>query len=287
VKRILKWLQLELFGSDPEIQPQPTSLVPETRGEIQPLVWAALLQNRKRPIVIEFSRRSTQSWNVTWNRKIGLIRIRAPALLRDAPLEIAQALITWAEIVATSKKTVETQTLRRHSEGKVRAFLDQANHQGKPGELLKLKASRALKRMQPQGRHHDLLTVFKHINDLYFEGRLKAELTWSARVGGLSTHCERPHPDGSRYHLITISRGYDSPDVTLNILGGVVYHECLHIVHPPLVGEGRRVVHGRDFRRAEKAYQHYEEWMRWHRHGLHLSLRRLRRQEAKTLKTQR
>jgi hypothetical protein len=43
-----------------------------------------------------------------------------------------------------------------------------------------------------------------------------------------------------------------------------VYHECLHIAVPPAIRDGRRVVHGREFRRREKEYRFYEEWRRWH-----------------------
>jgi glycine cleavage system aminomethyltransferase T len=38
---------------------------------------------------------------------------------------------------------------------------------------------------------------------------------------------------------------------------------------------GRRVVHGRDFKRLEKKYIFYEEWMDWHRKVLPLNLRKI------------
>ncbi len=108
----------------------------------------------------------------------------------------------------------------------------------------------------------------------YFGGVLQARITWSRRWGGLSTQSTQQDAAGRPYALITVSRGYDHPSATPEIVAGVVYHECLHIIVPPELRNGRRVVHGAEFRRREKQYRHYELWRQWHARMLPGILRR-------------
>jgi hypothetical protein len=54
----------------------------------------------------------------------------------------------------------------------------------------------------------------------------------------------------------------------------VVHHECLHVVVPPQEGKGRRVVHGREFRRREKEYRFHDAWRKWHAEKLPGIIRR-------------
>jgi hypothetical protein len=207
--------------------------------------------------------------------------LEIPALLANAPLAVKQSLLQWAVLVSrrNAKKNPEVKAERRRLEADIRAYLQA------PGDTLgpKLQARqsarnhRRLSRLVPQGRHHDLSASFQRVNAAYFENALKANVTWSARLGGLSTHTLASDGQGLPYHLISISRGYDSTEVTPEILDGVMYHECLHAVIPPVVRNGRRIVHGPEFRKRERAYAHFEVWRNWHRDGLPKSLRRIRR----------
>jgi hypothetical protein len=132
--------------------------------------------------------------------------------------------------------------------------------------------------IRPVGKVHDLDKVFAAINETYFQGELQARITWSNRVGGLSFHSKRKDPlTGEEVNLISISRGYDFENCPLYAVAGVVYHECLHIVIPPVVVNGRRVVHGRNFRQRERRYIYYEQWIRWHKEVLPKNIRMLRK----------
>src|SRR5690606_24592863 len=98
------------------------------------------------------------------------------------------------------------------------------------------RAARRLKRLNPVGRHHDLTAILAAVTAEYFADIpevAQARITWSARWGGLSTQSTAHDEHGRPYPLLSISRGYDHPSVTPEIVGGVVYHECLHIVIPP------------------------------------------------------
>ena len=103
-------------------------------------------------------------------------------------------------------------------------------------------------------------------------------ITWSNRKGGLSYHRKLQDPaTGENFHLISISRGYDFPNCPPYAVAGVVYHECLHIVNPPIVKNGRRIVHGKDFKTAERRYREYEKWTKWHAEVLPKNVRAMNR----------
>jgi len=127
------------------------------------------------------------------------------------------------------------------------------------------------------GRHHDLQPIFDHLNEVHFLSALNAVVRWSPRVGGLSTHRLVPTTEGP-CHLITIGRMYDDPDVPVFALEGVMFHEMLHITHPPRSGRGfRRNVHHADFRRAEKAFPGYAQWREWEIRETPKLLRKMRK----------
>ncbi len=130
--------------------------------------------------------------------------------------------------------------------------------------------------IQPKGEHYDLEEVLAAVNETYFNSELQCKITWSNRIGGQSFHSIRKDPLSEKpFHLISISKGYDTKNCPFYAIAGVVYHECLHIKIPPKIVNGRRVVHGRDFKRLEKKYIFYEEWMDWHRKVLPLNLRKI------------
>ncbi|MCI6874264.1 MULTISPECIES: hypothetical protein [Hallerella] len=132
--------------------------------------------------------------------------------------------------------------------------------------------------IRPVGNVHDLNKVFAAINETYFQGELQARITWSNRVGGLSFHSKRTDPlTGEEVNLISISRGYDFENCPLYAVFGVVYHECLHIVIPPVMENGRRIVHGKNFRQRERRYIYYEQWIKWHKEVLPKNIRMMRR----------
>jgi hypothetical protein len=207
-----------------------------------------------------------------------------------APLSVKSALFDWAMLLRKSgrKHGSEMKILKRKLEECVGNYLKnpltflgrRMEPDSEKNQIIRSilkKNARKFHSLKPQGKHHNLEDIFHRINREYFQGKLNARLTWSSRLGGLSTHTVEQDGEGNNYNLITVSQGYDFKDVPVEIVGGVVYHECLHIVIPPRITNGRRIVHGRDFRRREKAYRYYSEWAGWHRHELWKKLKTLRR----------
>ncbi|GEM_PF-1380605 len=245
--------------------------------------FAELCRGPYAHIEVTVKKRLWESWRVAWTRRHEALRLDVPLILEEAPLAVKQSVLEWAVLVTRrgGKRDPVLRARRAELEALIREHLRAPAQAGNaPSRAAKLRLARNRRRvenLEPKGAHHDLDAAFRAVNARYFEGRLEARLTWSARLGGLSTHSVSQDGSGAAFHLISISRGYDSAEVTPEILGGVVYHECLHIAIPPRREGGRRVVHGPDFRRREREYEHFEIWRRWHRDGLPRALRRLRR----------
>jgi hypothetical protein len=277
--------QLSLFDQAPVEAPAVAPHFPAAGGNPS---FQELCRGPFAHIRVEGNKRLWESWRVAWQRRDESLRLAVPALLEEAPREVKLALLEWAVLV--SRRNHRRDATLRARRGELETLIREHLHKpvsgdgprgGGAAQLRLARNRRKMARLRPGGAHHDLEGVFRSVNERYFQGSLEARLTWSARLGGLSTHTMAHDGEGNPYHLITISRGYDDPEVTPEILGGVVYHECLHIAIPPRRENGRRVVHGPDFRKREREYAHYEIWRRWHRLGLPKALRRLRRQDAR------
>jgi len=240
-------------------------------------------------IQICLSKRMRNSWRIDWMVGQSLGRITAPAILELAPAYVKRALLDWAELMKKRKSNkLEYKLAKKKTERIVWEYLhDPLNDKfgskdnlDREGKIIlahaKNKNLKKINGLQAEGKAHNLNEIFDHINNDYFNNKLKARLTWSSRVGGLSTHVIEQDSNGDQYHLISISQGYDFPDVSLDIVGGVVYHECLHIDIPPFYRDGRRIVHGSEFKRREKQYKFYNEWISWHNTQLVKKLKTLR-----------
>ncbi|MEM7582411.1 MAG: hypothetical protein AAF560_03445 [Acidobacteriota bacterium] len=122
--------------------------------------------------------------------------------------------------------------------------------------------------LRPVGRTLDLRNLRDEINQQYFDGKLSVDITWgrafrrrSRRRGcgfsvRLGTYTERDQ-------LVRIHRCLDQATVPQYVVAAVVYHEMLHAAIPPVVKNGRRHVHTREFRRRERLFQHHQRAERW------------------------
>jgi len=111
----------------------------------------------------------------------------------------------------------------------------------------------------PRGRYHDLEEIFEDLNARYFEGSLaRPRLSWSqTKTRRVLGHHDHVHG------TIIVSRTLDSASIPKLVLEYVLYHEMLHVKHPPkLVGE-RTIYHSAQFRDDEKRFHQVEEATRW------------------------
>ena len=123
--------------------------------------------------------------------------------------------------------------------------------------MLDNKKKRGHKRMlPPRGRAHDLDALFDRLNADYFGGALpKPALGWSPQASKTRLgHYDLAHD------AIVISGVFDSPSVPALAVEYVLYHEMLHIKHPPqLRNGGRRCAHTREFRADERRFANIDE----------------------------
>ena len=119
-----------------------------------------------------------------------------------------------------------------------------------------------------QGSIYDLREIFDSVNAGYFEGGVTASIGWGKRNSRrivrkrtLGTYCRQTNS-------IRINPVLDKKSVPLYFVKYVVHHEMLHSVVRESGKNGRRSVHGPQFRKRERLFREYEKAVRWEkRHG--------------------
>jgi hypothetical protein len=106
------------------------------------------------------------------------------------------------------------------------------------------------------GSHHSLDESFDRVNVRYFKSQMaKPELCWSPVRARrlLGSYHER------RDRLI-ISQLFDSPRIPAFVLDFLMFHELLHkFLGIGKRNDGKRLVHGRDFRKLERQFERFDE----------------------------
>ena len=128
--------------------------------------------------------------------------------------------------------------------------------------------------LAPRGRVHDLAEIYAALNARWFARAVHARIGWGRRSAGGR---RRSIKMGVYFHdlkVIRIHPALDEPRVPRYFVEMVVFHEMLHQVHPPAVdAAGRRIVHGAEFRAAERRFPGYARARAWEKAHLHLLLR--------------
>lgn len=223
-------------------------------------------------VTIHYAPRLRKGWRARFHKMTEHTDLTLPAYMEKPEFHVVRALVMdWAHY-ARRRKTQQNCDRLRDLEKKIWSATEQIL-----ADLgLKGVGTQRIPPIRPQGRVHHLDQVLEAVNQTYFKGELKCRITWSGRKGGLSFHTTRTDAlKGETVHVISISRGYDNVNCPEFAVAGVVYHECLHIVIPPVLKNGRREVHGKAFRQRERLYLFYEDWLKWHRNILPRNVRML------------
>jgi hypothetical protein len=179
----------------------------------------------------------------------GTVFVSLSDLLQPAPAHVMEAL-AWLLLCRLYRLSAPEGASRRWQEWAQSAEVSSQAHQRR-------KSKRRKRLVHPEGEHYHLQEIFRQLNDEYFAGNLKeAFIGWSLRPG----YRVLGHHDQA-YNAISISSVLDSPKIPRLFVEFVVYHEMLHIVHPPRMENGRRQIHPKEFRQAEKQFRHYKEAM--------------------------
>ena len=123
------------------------------------------------------------------------------------------------------------------------------------------------------GKFYDLGKIFARLNTKYFENTLnQPAIKWSGRAN----RRRLGHFD-SRKVEITINKILDQPSVPYFVVEGIVYHELLHMVHPVKNHNGRRIIHGRNFKIDEQKYENHRNLQNWIRTDFPIILKKQRK----------
>jgi len=220
-----------------------------------------------------------KSWRVKVVFKTGERTLTVPPILSNPPQEIKEALVRWAMLPmgARARRSKEFAKIKRDLEDKIRAYMESC---GVPKERIS-KVNPIVFEHQTKGFNYDLQELFDTVNRAYFRGEIKSYIRWGHNASRTSYQTTRVDKDGNPFNLITISGVYDSPLVPEHVIYGIIYHEMLHIAIPPRTVNGRRVIHGRDFKIAERKYPFYEQWIEWERENMSSLIAKARRRVKK------
>ena len=168
-------------------------------------------------------------------------------VLQDAPLLVLEAL---AEILLCK-------VYRRRASREAReCYLAYVLRPGVRRRIDQARRERGSKRLvPPRGRWHNLEEIFQRLNQQFFKGELSAtRLGWSLQ----KSRSTLGHYDAG-HGMIVINRALDSPQAPAHLVEYLVFHEMLHIRFPVERNGHRRVVHSREFRKAEREFPGYDE----------------------------
>jgi len=181
----------------------------------------------------------------------GRVYVRLSDIFEKAPLDVHRALafILVARLLSRPTPEIHERIYRQYAYSpQILRALDLARRQR--GRKVISSA---------RGRVYDLDKMFQRLNRRHFEESLdKPVLTWSQR----RTRRILGHHDAA-HDTIVISKTLDDADVPAWLVEYVLYHEMLHIKHPPRLIKGRRYYHTNAFRAEEHRFPYYEEAQRW------------------------
>lgn len=188
---------------------------------------------------------------ISFRRRQDGVHLRVHHLFLGAPDQVAAAIADFAAPRATARRGAG----RRLDEW-IRARRSQI---GPP----------RLGRLSPSGSVHDLQAIFDRLNAEEFGGKITARIGWGrlSRLRG-----RRSIKMGIYLHearAIRIHPALDRTEVPHYFVEAVVFHEMLHQAIPTVEVGGRRVVHGKEFRRREAAFRGHESAKLWERENLH------------------
>ena len=215
-------------------------------------VLSELLAERVRLTVHD--NRSTM---VSFRRNPGEIHYRVHHMFLEAPHEVVRALAAFAG----PRRGAAAR--RREAGTRIDAYVKRNR-----ARIAVPRADRLLAR----GRVHDLQEIFDRVNAEHFDGAIQARIGWGPVRSGRRRRTVKTGVYVQDARIIRIHPTLDRVEVPEFYVAAVVHHEMLHQAVPAREVNGRRVVHGADFRRRERAYPDHARARAWEERHLALLL---------------
>jgi hypothetical protein len=122
------------------------------------------------------------------------------------------------------------------------------------------------------GHHHDLSAIMDELNARHFDPQVSARIGWARMGRALRSRRKRRSIKLGSYRaqgpLIRVHPVLDAAWVPRFFVEYIVFHEMLHQVVGMPVHNGRRRLHGADFRARERAFERYDEAIAWEQENL-------------------
>jgi predicted SprT family Zn-dependent metalloprotease len=253
--------QLSLFpepakerGASPLVEREPPSRIQLTRDGASLVLAAQLSSLLAEPVEVELT---DNAWTmVSYRRVRGRLHFRLHHMFASAHEKVVCAIAGFTGNDRRTHGRAIDEYVRTHR------------------DLIRRTTPRNDPQLSARGRVHDLSEIYQSINARHFGGRIEARIGWGRRAPGGR---RRSIKMGVYFHdqkIIRIHPALDDERVPRYFVEMVVFHEMLHQLFPPASGgDGRRTVHGRGFREAERRYPGYERARAWEKAHLHLLLR--------------
>lgn len=210
---------------------------------------------------------------ISHSMRHGVLHARIHHMFLDAPTRVANALVRYV------------------TQGDRRASILVGNYIDANGARLARRRARAIP-LFAKGTHHDLLGLFKELNEKYFGGACHALITWGRKQPRRSEGPRKAIRLGSYSHLerlIRIHPALDRQWVPRYFVAYVVYHEMLHHMIPAARGTmrsgaslasasargqaARRVLHPAEFLEREQLFRRYDRALEWEKRHIGRLLR--------------
>lgn len=198
-----------------------------------------------------------RSTMVSFRRRGPEVHYRVHHMFLDAPEELVDALADFARAERGGAAA------RRVASRRIDAWVRRHRH--------RIASPRAVP-LQPRGRAHDLQAIFDRLNAEHFGGAIDARIGWGPVRVGDRTRTVKTGVYLEEARLIRIHPSLDRPEVPAFYVAFVVFHEMLHQAVPARLSGGRRIVHGAEFRRRERAHPDFERALAWERANIRLLL---------------
>jgi hypothetical protein len=198
-----------------------------------------------------------RSTMVSFRRNPGEVHYRVHHMFLDAPHEVVRALAQFAG----PRRGAAAR--RRDAGTRIDAFV-RTNR----ARIAIPRSDRLLAR----GRVHDLQALFDRLNEQHFGDRIEARIGWGPVRLGRRRRTVKTGVYVQDARIIRIHPTLDRPAVPEFYVAAVVFHEMLHQAVPVREVNGRRIVHGAEFRRRERAYPDHTRARAWEERNLSLLL---------------
>jgi hypothetical protein len=205
-----------------------------------------LTQAHHRPVLLSVTDNRRQM--ISLAHRSGVLCARIHHMFLDAPGDVVEALVRFVGRGDRAASLV------------VGRFIDENG--------FRIRATRpVVTPVVTQGQTHDLLALFRGVNEKYFGGGVDALITWGRKTSA-KKGARRSIKLGSYSaveRLIRIHPALDKPWVPRYFVSYILYHEMLHHVIPSSQGGGRKMLHPPVFRERERLFRDYDRALAWER----------------------